>query len=330
MKAIAYSDDKKLQSIEIPVPSPQGHELLVEIKAVAVNPVDIKVRQLVTPEPGQYKILGWDAAGIVRETGGRVTLFKPGDEVWYAGSIAKDGCFSEFHLVDERITGLKPKSLNYAESAALPLTSITAWELLFDRLHVQPESSGSLLIIGAAGGVGSILTQLAHSLTELTVIGTASRPESRDWVYQMGADHVIDHHQPFLPQLNALGIDAIDNVANLTHTDQHFKETAECLAPQGKLALIDDPQQIDITLLKQKSISLHWEFMYTRPLFNTDDMIKQHQLLNQVSELIDSNQLHTTLQQRLNPISKENIEKAFNALASGHTHGKIVLEGWLR
>ncbi len=328
MKAIAYSDDKKLQSIEIPVPSPQGHELLVEIKAVAVNPVDIKVRQRVTPEPGQYKILGWDAAGIVRETGERVTLFKPGDEVWYAGSIAKDGCFSEFHLVDERITGLKPKSLNYAESAALPLTSITAWELLFDRLHVQPESSGSLLIIGAAGGVGSILTQLAHSLTELTVIGTASRPESRDWVYQMGADHVIDHHQPFLPQLNALGIDAIDNVANLTHTDQHFKETAECLAPQGKLALIDDPQQIDITLLKQKSISLHWEFMYTRPLFNTDDMIKQHQLLNQLATRVDDGMISSTKQHHYGKITANNLEAAFQQLEQSHTIGKIVLEGF--
>ncbi len=328
MKAIAYSDNKKLQAIEVPVPSPQAHELLVEIKAVAVNPVDIKVRQRVTPEPGQYKTLGWDATGIVREAGERVTLFKPGDEVWYAGSIARDGCFSEFHLVDERITGLKPKSLSYAESAALPLTGITAWELLFDRLHVQPETSGTLLIIGAAGGVGSLLTQLAHHMTELTVIGTASRPESRDWVYQMGADHVIDHHQPFLPQLNALGIDAIDNVASLTHTDQHFKEIAECLAPQGKLALIDDPQQIDITLLKQKSISLHWEFMYTRPLFNTDDMIKQHQLLNQLASLVDDRIISTTMQHHYGKITAENLETAFQQLEQSHTIGKIVLEGF--
>ncbi len=326
MKAVAYQADRILRDIELPTPSPDSHDLVVEVKAVAVNPVDNKIRQRITPDAGEFKILGWDAAGIVREVGERVTLFKPGDAVFYAGAIDRPGCFCDFHGVDERIVGHKPESLSFVEAAALPLTSITAWELLFDRLAVDTETPGRLLIVGAAGGVGSQLTQLAHHLTELTVIGTASHEQSRAWVKTMGADFVLNHQQTLAPQLGQLDFDAVDLVASLTHTDTHFTDLVDCLAPQGKLGLIDDPQNIDIGVLKQKSLSLHWEFMYTRSLFKTEDLIEQHRLLNRVAQLIDNGILKTTLQQCMGPLNAENLEKALATLNQGHSLGKIVLE----
>jgi len=331
MKAVGYQQSKTLLDFEIPTPKPTEQDVLVEVKAISVNPVDSKVRQRFSPENGNHKILGWDAAGIVREVGEAVTQFKPGDEIWYAGSIARPGTNSEFHLVDERIAAKKPKSLSFAEAAAMPLTTITAWELLFDRLGIQTGKqahSAQLLIIGAAGGVGSILTQLAHQVTDLTVIGTASRNQTHDWVLSMGADHVVDHSKSLSEELQRIGLNEVSHIASLTNTDEHYQEIVKCLSPQGKLGLIDDPQHIDITLLKQKSISLHWEFMYTRSLFATADIIKQHQLLAKVAELVDSGALKTTVGDHYGKINAKNLQRAHTFIESGKAIGKIVLEGF--
>ncbi|EJN25977.1 zinc-binding alcohol dehydrogenase family protein [Pseudomonas sp. GM78] len=335
MKAITFTEHAlpidnphALIDISLPVPTPGPRDLLVEVRAVSVNPVDTKVRAgTFTKEP---KILGWDATGIVREIGSEVTLFQPGDEVFYAGSIARTGSYSEFHLVDERIVGHKPRSLSAADAAALPLTSITAWELLFDRLGVV-EASGEgkyLLITGAAGGVGSMLVQLARQLTRLTVIGTASRQETADWVRQLGAHHVIDHSQPLLAQLQALGVPEIDYVASLTHTEQHFAQLIDVLKPQGRLGVIDDPDSLDVMPLKRKSLSLHWELMFTRSLYETPDMINQHHLLNRVSALIDQGVLQTTVGEHFGAINAANMRRAHALVESGKARGKIVLEGF--
>lgn len=347
MKAIAYytplpiDHADALVDIECPTPSASGRDLLIKVQAISVNPVDTKVRSNASPEAGQHRILGWDAVGEVIACGDDVTLFKVGDAVWYAGDLTRAGSNAEYQLVDERIVGLKPSSLTDTQAAALPLTSITAWELLFDRLgFTEPDENGavnsaassskaSILIMGAAGGVGSILTQLATTLTDATVIGTASRPESQRWVSELGADHVIDHHQPLMPQLNAIGIDSVSHVISLTHTDQHYNQLVELLAPQGKLALIDDPQEpIDIKKLKQKSISLHWEFMYTRSMFKTEDMQKQHQLLTTLAKLIDEKKIQTTLGEHYGAINAKNLKRAHAYLESQKAVGKIVLEGF--
>ena len=257
--------------------------------------------------------------------------FQPGDEAWYAGSIARPGTNSELHLVDERIVGRKPGSLDFAQAAALPLTSITAWELLFDRLGVAPGkrySDQSLLIVGAAGGVGSMLTQLAHRLTGLRVIGTASRPATAEWVHSLGADEVIDHSRPLSEELRRIGIPNVTHVASLTKTDLHFPEIVEALAPQGRLALIDDPGPIDIGQLKRKSLSLHWELMFTRSLFETADMIAQHRLLDEVAELVDAGVIRTTVGEHFGSINAENLKRAHALVESGRSKGKIVLEGF--
>ncbi|MCQ6259650.1 zinc-binding alcohol dehydrogenase family protein [Pseudomonas sp. Q11] len=335
MKAITFTqhalpidNPQALIDISLPVPTAGPRDLLVEVRAVSVNPVDTKVRAgTFTKEP---KILGWDAAGIVREVGSEVTLFQPGDEVFYAGSIARTGSYSEFHLVDERIVGHKPRSLSAADAAALPLTSITAWELLFDRLGVV-EGAGEgkyLLITGAAGGVGSMLVQLARQLTRLTVIGTASRQQTADWVRQLGAHHVIDHSQPLLAQLQALGVPEIDYVASLTHTEQHFAQLIDVLKPQGRLGVIDDPESLDVMPLKRKSLSLHWELMFTRSLYETPDMINQHHLLDRVSALIDQGVLQTTVGEHFGAINAANMRRAHALVESGKAWGKIVLEGF--
>ncbi|QXE10318.1 MULTISPECIES: zinc-binding alcohol dehydrogenase family protein [Pseudomonas] len=326
--ALPIEHPQSLIDTEIPVPSPGPRDLLVEVLAVSVNPVDTKVRAgTFTKEP---KILGWDAAGVVRSVGSEVTLFQPGDEVFYAGSIARTGSYSEYHLVDERIVGHKPRSLTAADAAALPLTSITAWELLFDRLAVA-EGTGEgkcLLITGAGGGVGSMLVQLARQLTRLTVIGTASRQETADWVRQLGAHHVIDHSAPLLGQLQAVGIDEVGYVASLTHTEQHFAQLIEVLRPQGRLGVIDDPETLDVMPLKRKSLSLHWELMFTRSLYETQDMINQHELLNRVSDLIDSGVLRTTVGEHFGAINAANLRRAHALVESGKARGKIVLEGF--
>ncbi|KTC14420.1 zinc-binding alcohol dehydrogenase family protein [Pseudomonas syringae] len=337
MKAVAYyqslpvSNADSLQNIELPEPVAGARDLLVEVKAISVNPVDTKIRQNVSPENGDAKVLGWDVAGVVKAVGSDVTLFQPGDKVYYAGSLTRPGANSELHVVDERIVGHMPKSLSFAHAAALPLTAITAWELLFERLQIvqgKGESGQSLLIVGAAGGVGSILTQLARQLTALKVIGTASRAETESWVRELGAHEVLDHSKPLSEELKRVGIQAVTHVASLTQTEQHLDQLVEALKPQGKLGLIDDPKALDVSKLKRKSLSLHWEFMYTRSMFETDDIIEQHNLLNRVAELVDAGTLKTTFGEHFGTINAENLRRAHELLESGKAKGKIVLEGF--
>lgn len=338
MKAVGYEvalpidDPRALIDFTLPDPVADGHDLLVRVEAVSVNPVDTKVRRKASPEEGGHKVLGYDAAGVVEAIGGAVTLFKPGDRVWYAGSIARPGTNSERHLVDERIVGRMPASLGFVEAAAMPLTSITAWELLFDRLQLaQGERAGEgrrLLVVGASGGVGSILVQLARQLTGLTVIGTASRPETQAWVKALGAHHVIDHGQPLDKALQAAGLAPVDYVVSLTHTDQHFPALVEVLKPQGKLALIDDPAGLNVLALKGKSLSLHWESMFTRSLYGTEDMSAQHHLLNRVAELVDAGRLRTTLTETFGTINAANLRRAHALIESHKARGKIVLAGF--
>jgi len=338
MKAVAYYHSlpadhaDALLDVELPTPTPGPRDLLVEVKAISVNPVDTKIRRNVAPSDGDAKVLGWDASGIVKAVGSEVSLFQPGDRVYYAGAINRAGANSELHVVDERIVGHMPKSLPFAEAAALPLTAITAWELLFERLQIAQGNTDlgqSLLIVGAAGGVGSILVQLARQLTGLTVIGTASRPETQAWVRELGAHHVIDHRQPLSEELKRIGIDQVTHVASLTQTDQHFAQLVEALAPQGRLALIDDPEQpLDIMQLKRKSLSLHWELMFTRSLFETADMVEQHRLLDRVAELVDAGTLRTTLGEHFGSINAANLRRAHALLESSTAKGKIVLEGF--
>lgn len=335
MKAIVYTqhglpidDPQALVDTELPMPLAGPHDLLVEVRAVSVNPVDTKIRLgAAVSEP---RVLGWDASGVVRAVGSAVTLFAPGDEVFYAGSIVRPGSNSQFQAVDERIVGRKPRNLGFAEAAALPLTSITAWELLFDRLRVA-EGGGegkSLLIVGAGGGVGSILTQLARQLTQLTVIGSASRDATREWVQKLGAHHTVDHTRPMQPQLAELGFANVDIVISLTHTDQHYADIIEALAPQGQLALIDDPATLDAVPLKRKSISLHWELMFTRSLFETADMVRQHALLNRVAGMIEDGSLATTLGEHFGTINAANLRRAHALIESNRAIGKIVLENF--
>ncbi len=338
MKAVGYQkpqpidQPEALLDITLPEPVATGRDLLVEVKAVSVNPVDTKVRKSPLPAEGQsHKVLGWDASGVVKAVGPDVTLFKPGDRVWYAGSIARTGTNSELHLVDERIVGHMPTSLDFAQAAALPLTAITAWEMLFDRLGVAPGKSpgaGTLLIIGASGGVGSILTQLATRLTSLTVIGTASRPETQAWVKELGAHHVIDHSRPLTDELRRIGHPTVDLIVSLTQTDAHFDQIVEAIAPQGRFGLIDDPTTLDVTKFKRKSVSVHWELMFTRALFGTDDMVGQHRLLNEVAALVDAGLVRTTLAEHFGPINAANLKRAHALIESGKARGKVVLEGW--
>lgn len=336
MKAVAYqkslpiSHPESLVDVSLAEPVASGHDLLVEVRAVSANPIDTKVRLRAEPAPGQWNVLGWDAAGIVRDVGENVSLFKPGDKVWYAGSVVRPGSNSELQLVDERIVGAMPTSLDFARAAAMPLTSITAWEMLFDRLGLKEggHQGETLLIVGAAGGVGSIMTQLAHQLTGLTVIGTASRPHTLAWVEDMGAHHVIDHSRPLGDELRRLGMPHMNYVVSLNQTDAHYSEIVEIVAPQGKFGLIDDPKAIDISLLKRKSISLHWESMFTRSMFATPDQIAQHHLLERVAALVDEGRIRTTFADHFGRISAANLKRAHALLESGKSRGKIVLEGF--
>ena len=331
-RALPIDDPEALLDVVLPEPTPGPHDLIVDIKAISVNPADTKMRRSTSPAPGETKVLGWDAAGVVATVGADVTLFRPGDKVWYAGSIARPGTYAERHAVDERIVGKMPATLSYAQAAALPLTSITAWELLFDRLQVlrNPLSAGNqLLVIGAAGGVGSILLQLARKLTDLTIVGTASNPESEAWVRERGAHHVIDYRKLLVEELREVGIPSVAYVACLTQTEKHFAPIAEALTPEGRLAIIDDPAiPLDIMKLKSKSVSLHWEFMFTRSLFNTVDMIEQHKLLDRVSELVDQGIVKSTLAHHFGTITAANVRRAHAQIESGQTRGKIVLEGF--
>ncbi len=337
MRAVGYyashpiTEQDALVDLDLPTPEPRSRDLLVKIEAVSVNPVDTKVRKSVAPDEGQAKVLGWDAAGTVVAVGREATLFKPGDEVFYAGDLTRPGTNAEFHLVDERIVGHKPASLGFAEAAALPLTAITAWETLFDRLDLRravPGATPAVLIIGGAGGVGSIAVQLARRLTSLTVIATASRPETQAWVRDLGAHHVIDHGKPLAAEVAALGIGAPGFVFSTTNTAEHLAEIVALIAPQGRLALIDDPKTLDIMPFKRKSLSVHWELMFTRSMFETADMAAQGVLLSEVSRLVDAGEVKTTLSETLGTIDAATLKRAHALLESGKVKGKIALAGF--
>lgn len=335
MKAIVYKEPlqidhpESLIDMELPDPQPGSGDLLVRVEAVSVNPVDYKVRQSI-PTQGP-RVLGWDAVGEVVSMGDSAVGFEVGDRVWYAGAFTRPGSNAELQCVDARIVSRAPTSLSAAEAAALPLTAITAWELLFERLGIKASTTRTgevLLVSGAAGGVGSILLQLASKLTGTTVVATAGRAESRDWVRSLGADEVVDYHQPLGPQLEALGIPAVTHVASLTHTDVYFPQFVELLAPFGHLALIDDPPSLDISAMKLRSLSLHWEFMFSRSMFETSDMGAQGRLLAEVAGLVDTGVLRTTMTQQLGTINAANLRRGHALLEKGGGRGKVVLAGF--
>ena len=335
MVAVGYAaslpigQERSLFEFETAVPQARGRDLLVRVRAVSVNPVDTKVRMRKQGTPAEPVILGWDAAGVVEAVGADCRLFKPGDEVFYAGNINRPGTNAPFHLVDERIVGHKPKSLGFIEAAALPLTSITAWEALFARLQVPVGKSGpgrSVLIVGAAGGVGSIATQLARRLTPLTVIGTASRPQTREWVMKAGAHLVIDHSKPLSEELQRAGHPEVDYIFAVTASDKHWPQLAAAVKPQGRICMIDDPATLDVKLLKGKSAGLIWESMFTRSVFQTADMQAQHDLLEEVAALVDEGLIRTTLSGTFGRLGAADLKRAHAQIESGTTIGKIVLE----
>lgn len=324
-KTLPISDPASLEDLEVPVPEPGPRDLLVRVEAVSVNPVDVKVRASSDPG-GEPKILGYDATGTVVATGSDVQLFAPGDEVYYAGSIDRPGTDAQFHLVDERITGHKPRRLTFAQAAALPLTTITAWEALFDRFRLNPESSGVLVVLGAAGGVGSMITQLTRALTRMVIIGTASRPESQQWAQELGAHHVIDHHD-LVGGVRGITPDGVTHIFS-AHTADSIEDFAEILRPYGAVVAIDDPRGLDIYPLKSKSISFSWEFMFTRPLYQPPDMVEQHELLDRVAQMVDEGTIRTTLTQELGPISAATLREAHTLVEAGRMTGKVVVAGW--
>lgn len=335
MKAIGYQqnlpieDELSLQDIELKQPVAQGRDILVEVKAISVNPADYKVRLGMPIPEGEWKVIGWDAAGVVKSVGDDVTLFQPGDKVFYAGDITRSGSNAQMQLVDERIVGKMPQSLSFGEAAALPLTSLTAWEMLFDRLEVsKQDKEKSILVIGAAGGVGSIMVQLLKKLTNLTIIASASRPETTAWLKELGVDHVINHRNKLSEEFTEQNLPLVDYVVSLNNTESHLIEIEKVLKPQGKFGLIDDPKTLDIMPFKTKAISVHWELMFTRSLFQTPDMQAQHELLNEVSTLIDKGLLKTTVGENLGQINAKNLRKAHQFLETGKAKGKIVLEGF--
>ncbi|MEZ5886350.1 MAG: zinc-binding alcohol dehydrogenase family protein [Paracoccaceae bacterium] len=330
-KAGAIDAAHALIDLLVDEPTPGPRDLLVEVRAVSVNPVDTKLRRGAQPEAGA-RILGFDAAGVVRAVGREVTLFRPGDEVFYAGDITRPGSNAELQLVDERIVGPKPRTLGFAEAAALPLTAITAWEMLFDRLDVRrpvPGAAPAALVIGGAGGVGAIAIQLLKALTDLIVVATASRPETADFVRSLGADHVLDHSRPLAAEWQDTGLGAPGFVFSTTQSDKHFADVVALMAPQGRYGLIDDPAVPPAVMsLKRKALSLHWEMMFARPMFQTPDMIEQHRLLSEVSRLIDAGRIRTTLTETRGPITAATLIEAHRAIETGRTRGKIVIEGW--
>lgn len=336
MKAVGFTrylpidDPQSLIDLDLPKPAPQGRDILVAVRAVAVNPVDTKVRSPKDRVEDAPRVIGYDASGVVEAVGPDVTLFRPGDEVYYAGDITRPGTNQEFHLVDERIVGRKPSSLSFAEAAALPLTTITAYESLFHRLRIDRDGADagrSILIIGGAGGVGSIGIQLAKR-AGLTVIATASRPETVAWVRELGADHVVSHREPLVPQVRALGIEHVDHVA-IFNDMRHWLDAVELIRPQGSIVTIDDTHlPMPMEQMKTKAASLHWELMFTRAMFATPDMIEQHRLLDFVAGEIDAGRLRTTLAETLSPINAHTLREAHRRIETGTARGKIVVEGF--
>ncbi|RQZ66976.1 zinc-binding alcohol dehydrogenase family protein [Burkholderia sp. Bp9004] len=338
MKAVGLTrylpidDPQALVDVELPQPVPGPRDLLVKVEAISVNPVDTKVRAPKPQVEETPRVLGWDAAGTVVAVGAEVTMFRSGDEVFYAGSITRPGANSAFHTVDERIAAIKPRSLDFAASAALPLTALTAWEALFDRLRVSPQGADagkSVLIIGGAGGVGSIAIQLAKTLGKLHVIATASRPASAEWVRSLGADDMVDHFGDLPAQLREIGHANVDYVLIFNDTDRHFPAAAEVIRPQGGICtIVENEKPIPVELLKAKSAAFHWEFMFTRAMFETPDMIEQHKILSEVARLVDGGTLRTTLGEQLGTINAANLRRAHQLLEAGRAIGKLVLSGF--
>lgn len=337
MKAIGYTINgaidrpDALKDIEIEKPKATGHDILVKVEAVSVNPVDVKVRASRAAEGDTPVVLGWDAVGEIVETGDNVSRFKTGDKVWYAGAINRPGTNSEFHLVDARIVGHAPKSIETAAAAALPLTTLTAQEMIFDRLKVTdpvPGAANAIVIIGGAGGVGSIAIQLLREQTDLTIIATASRPETQDWVKELGAHHVVDHSKPLPEQIAALAIGTPAFVFSTNHSETYVGQIAEFIAPQGRFGLIDDPVGFDIMPFKGKAVSIHWELMFTRSLFTTEDITRQGEILDTVAGLIDAAKVRSTVTETFGTINAENLKRAHALIESGKARGKIVLEGF--
>jgi zinc-binding alcohol dehydrogenase family protein len=327
VKAVGYRTKGSadvLVDLNVAEPVAGARDLLVAVKAVSVNPVDYKVRTFEAPPAGEAKILGWDVAGVVVGVGPDVRMFHRGDEVFYAGAMERPGANSELHIVDERIVGPKPSTLSFEEAAALPLTSITAWEILFDRMRVEPLKQGTLLVIAAAGGVGSILVQLARQLTRLTIVGTASRKESADFALKMGVHHVIDLRRPFIEGMREIGLPDADYVAALTTTPESLPWIIDVLRPQGHVNFIDNPE-IGVMPFKRKSLTISWEMMFTRSLFQTDDVIEQHRLLKEVATLVDAGRIVTTLTRMGGPLTAANLAAAHRHLESGRSIGKTVL-----
>ncbi|MEM9582182.1 MAG: zinc-binding alcohol dehydrogenase family protein [Pseudomonadota bacterium] len=337
MKAVGYTETGPIDradaliDFEAEMPTATGHDLLVKVGAVSVNPVDTKIRQRRAPTGETPDILGWDATGEVVGVGEADTEFSIGDQVYYAGAVNRPGTNSEYHLVDARIVGKAPGSIPTSAAAALPLTTLTAYEMLFDRLRIDdpvPGGNKTLLVIGGAGGVGSITIQLARALSDVTIIATASRPETKSWVQDLGAHHVINHAEPLGPQIKALGVGSVDFVYSTTHSHLYVEEVAGIMTPQGRYGLIDDPETFDIMPFKSKAISVHWEFMFTRPMFETADMHRQGDILNEVSALIDAGKIKSTVTESFGTINAANLIKAHALLESGKSKGKIVLEGF--
>ncbi|PIF70299.1 zinc-binding alcohol dehydrogenase family protein [Flavobacterium sp. 2] len=328
--SLAIGEKDSFIEFETSKPVPAAHDLLVKIDAISVNPVDFKVRQSSAKDTvlENPKIIGWDAVGIVEAVGENVTLFKKGDEVYYAGDITKQGSNAEYQIIDERITGRKPKSLSIEEAAVIPLTGLTAWEILFDRIRINPEKDKgkSILIIGGAGGVGSIAIQLAKKIAGLTVIATASRPETIDWCKKQGADFVVDHKN-LIASVREAGFENVDFILDFVDTNLYWDLMVELIKPQGHIASItgsSDP--VALNKLKSKSVSFSWELMYTRSMFQTEDMIEQHNILNKIADLLDEGVLKTTLNETLIGLTADNLKKAHQLLESGKTIGKIAIK----
>ena len=331
---LPVEDPESLVDVEVPTPQATGRDLLVRVRAVSVNPVDTKIR---APEPKvetEPRILGWDAAGVVEAVGEEVSLFAPGDAVYYSGTITRPGCDSEYHLIDERIVGRKPGNLSFEEAAAMPLTTITAWEALFDRLEVRAERRGggtaTVLIIGGAGGVGSIAIQLAKQVAGLRVIATASRPETAAWCRSLGADEIIDHSRPFREEFERIGAEEVDYILCFNNTEGHMENMADVVRPQGKVCTIVETRgnvPVNINLFQRKSVAFCWELMFTRPMFETPDMHVQGEILNRVAGLLEDGTLRHTMTEHYGPLNAANLRRAHATLEAGRMIGKLVLRG---
>lgn len=337
MKAVGYfenlpiDDDRSLEDIEVDMPEIGDYDLLVAVKAVSVNPIDVKTRQTGKPFGKGARILGFDASGIVQKTGKNVTSFHQGDEVFYAGAINRQGSNSQFQAIDSRLVAHKPKSIDFKTAAAMPLTSLTAYEMLFDRLDIKtPVHNGknALLMIAGAGGVGSIAIELARQLSDVEIIATASRPQSQEWALKMGAHHVIDHAKDFAPQLAKVGFPHPAFIFSTANSDGYLPQYVDIIAPEGRLGLIDGPKTFDINPLKMKSVSVHWESMFTRSMFVTDDIMRQGQILEHVAKLIDEKKILPTLSRVMSPINAANLREAHRLIETHRSVGKLVLEGF--